>query len=271
MKSGPRGWVGETNRTVDRALRVLSLVAESDDRLRFADIEANTGMAKATLHEVIGSLLSAGWLTRDEEAGWLDVGPSAFEVGIRFPVHRTLREAAAPILSALLDEFNETLHFGMLSGGDVVYVDRAVSRHPVRYAASIGQRLPAYATGLGKAMLATLDPAGLEELYPDGLTALTTHTITSMDKLIEQLKVSRDRGYFLEEQESTIEVRCVGVLVPTASRPLALSMTAPITRASSEDLERVAPRLQAAAQQIAEAITTMDWFAGVVPTAQDEL
>jgi DNA-binding IclR family transcriptional regulator len=237
--------------------------------MRFADLEQQSGLPKATLHQLLGSLLSAGWLTREPEGGWFSVGLGAFEVGTRFPVQQTLREVSAPILADLLAEFNETIHFGMLTDGDVVYIDRAVSSHPVRYAAPLGHRLPAYATGLGKAMLSGLPDDDVREFYPEGLHAITDHTITSMDSLIEDLRLSRARGYSLEDQESTPGVRCVGVLVPVKGRVLAMSMAIPISRATPEDLIAAAPRLQEAAVTIGERLAVLDWFAGVGPIEVD--
>jgi DNA-binding IclR family transcriptional regulator len=267
--SGDGAYTGETNRSVDRALGLLRTIATSPVPLRFADLEQQSGLPKATLHQLLGSLLSTGWVTRDPETGWLAVGIAAFEVGTRFPVQQSLREVSAPILAELLGELNETMHFGMLVDGDVVYIDRAVSSHPIRYAAPLGHRLPAYATGLGKAMLSALPDGDVQEFYPDGLMPITDHTITSMGALLTELKETRDRGFSLEDQESTPGVRCIGVLVPVKGRVLAMSMAVPISRASREDLIAAAPRLQRAADSIAERLSILDWFAGVGPIEVD--
>lgn len=269
MATNEGAWTGETNRSADRTLALMRSIAMSPVPLRFADLEQQTGLPKATLHQLLGSLLSAGWLTREPEGGWLSVGLAAFEVGTRFPVQATLREVSAPILTSLLAEFNETLHFGMLSDGDVVYIDRAVSTHPVRYASPLGHRLPAYSTGLGKAMLCALPDEDIEELYPEGLQPLTEHTVTSMGDLLRELAASRDRGYTLEDQESTPGIRCIGVLVPVESRVLAMSMAIPISRATNDDLIAAAPRLQEAAAAIGERLAVLDWFAGVGPIEVD--
>lgn len=262
MASNDSPWTGETNRSVDRALALMRTVALSPVPLRFADLEQQSGLPKATLHQLLGSLLSAGWLVREAEGGWITVGLSAFEVGTRFPVQQTLREVSAPILAKLLDELNETIHFGMLSDGDVVYIDRAVSSHAVRYAAPLGHRLPAYATGLGKAMLSALPPEDVVELYPEGLHAVTENTITSMPDLLKDLQDSRARGYSLEDQESTPGVRCAGVVVPAMGRILAISVAIPVIRASMNDLVAAAPRLLEAASLIGERLSVLDWFAG---------
>ena len=269
MAANDGAWTGETNRSADRTLALMRSIAMSPTPMRFAELEQQTGLPKATLHQLLGSLLSAGWVTREPEGGWLSVGLSAFEVGTRFPVQATLREVSAPILTALLAEFNETLHFGMLSDGDVVYIDRAVATHPVRYAAPLGHRLPAYATGLGKAMLCALSDQDVEDLYPEGLLPITEHTRTSMPELLEELRISRERGYTLEDQESTPGIRCIGVLVPVESRVLAMSMAIPISRATNEDLVAAAPRLIEAAATIGERLTVRDWFSGVGPVEVD--
>lgn len=262
-------YTGETNRSVDRALGLLRAIAMSPVPVRFADLEQQSGLPKATLHQLLGSLLAGGWVTRDSETGWLAVGISSFEVGTRFPVQRTLREISAPILTELLAELNETVHFGMLVDGDVVYIDRAVSSQPIRYAAPLGHRLPAYATGLGKAMLSALTDDEVQEFYPDGLRPMTDHTVTSMDALLAELHETRVRGFSLEDQESTPGVRCIGVLVPVDGLILAMSMAVPVSRATKENLIAAAPRLQQAAHSIAGRLEIMDWFAGVGPMEVD--
>lgn len=269
MAGNEIAWTGETNRSVDRALALVKLVATSSQPVRFVDLEQQSGLPKATLHQLIGSLLSAGWLSRDSDNGWLSIGLGAFEIGTRFPVQQNLREVAAPMLADLLAEFNETIHFGMLTEGDVVYIDRAVSTQTVRYAAPLGTRLPAYATGLGKAMLSSLPDEDVREFYPDGLHAITEHTITSLDDLIVELQATRDRGFALEDQESTPGVRCIGVLVPIQSRVLAMSMAIPVIRVTVNDLIAMAPRLQEAAATIADRLAVFDWFSGVGPAEVD--
>lgn len=258
-------WTGETNRSVDRALALMHMIAISPMPLRFAELEQKTGLAKASLHQLLGSLLAAGWLTRDSAGGWLAVGMRAFEIGTKFPVQQTLRQVSAPILAELLAEIDETVHFGMLSDGDVVYIDRAVSKHPVRYAAPIGHRLPAYATGLGKAMLCLLEDDEVRELYPEGVVPVSNRTVTTLEELLDDLRVSRERGYTIEDEESTPGVRCVGVSVPFHSRVLAMSIAVPVTRATIPDLVGMAPRLTTAARLIGERLAVIDWFAGVEP------
>jgi DNA-binding IclR family transcriptional regulator len=118
-------------------------------------------------------------------------------------------------------------------------------------------------------MLCALTDQDVEDLYPEGLLPITEQTCTSMPELLEELRVSRERGYTLEEQESTPGIRCIGVLVPVEGRVLAMSMAIPISRATNEDLIAAAPRLIEAAATVGERLAVRDWFSGVGPIEVD--
>lgn len=255
-----RSWSGAGNRSVERALHLLELIAQSEEPVKFADLERRTGLAKASLHQLLGSLVHAGWVDRDAETGRLTVGLTAFEVGTRYPIQETLRDVGRPVLEQLVAEVNETCHLGMLTGTDVLYLDRVVSAHPVGFAVAIGGRRPAYATSMGKAMLSTMADGEVRDLYSDGLPQVGPHTIGSVDALLDQLAGTRRSGYAIDDEETAAGVRCIGVPVPVPGRALALSVSTPIQRATVEDLTALVPRLLDAARDIAKRASILAWF-----------
>jgi DNA-binding IclR family transcriptional regulator len=249
--------MANTNHSVDRALQVLQLVAELRRPVRFTELVDATGIPKATLHGLLGSLEVSRFLEKTP-AGY-QIGMTAFEVGAAMPMPSSLREAVAPALDRLAAATGEACHLGILVGTEVVYLDRRDSGEGLRFTTRIGQRLPAHATGLGKAMLALLDDDVLSKRYPERLTRVTRQTLTTRARLFEILREVRDHGYALESEESTPGVCCIGVAVDGPEGPLGLSVTVPVQRASVEDLPRFLPALAEAIEHIGEAARASRW------------
>ncbi len=249
--------MASTNHSADRALQVLQLVARLRRPVRFTELVDATEIPKATLHGLLGSLEESRFLEKTP-AGY-QIGMSAFEVGAAMPVPSSLRDAVAPVLDRLAAATGEACHLGMLVGTEVVYLDRRDSGEGLRFTSRIGQRLPAHATGLGKAMLALLDDNVLSSQYPARLTRVTGQTLTTRARLLEIVREVRSRGYALESEESSPGVCCIGVAVDGPEGPLGLSITVPVQRSTVEQLPRFLPELSEAAERIGEVARVSRW------------
>jgi DNA-binding IclR family transcriptional regulator len=245
-----------TNRSVQRALEILELIARARRPLSFSELLQQLDLPKASLHNLLATLEGNGFLDREAVTGRYTVGLGAFEVGSAYPIRRDVRDAAAPVLKRLSAEHNETCHFGILDRGDVVYIDRLDSTREVRLATAIGKRVPAYATGIGKALLSCLTADEVDALYPDELPPLVPNTIRRRSDLVEELTVSHARGYALDDEESTAGVRCVAAAVAVDGWPrVALSLAFPVQRATMRRLNQLGPQLRTAAAEIADRLT----------------
>ena len=111
------------------------------------------------------------------------------------------------IMQTVVDGCGETCHFGILSGGDVLYLAKVNSPQAIRMYSMTGRRLPAYSTAIGKALLRDYTPAQLKALYPEGLKALTPNTITDLGILYSQLLEIRAEGFAYEVEESNENIR----------------------------------------------------------------
>src|SRR5690606_10655846 len=109
---------------------------------------------------------------------------------------------------------NETVQLSILDGTHNVYVAKFEAEHHLMLVSQVGSRLPAHATGLGKALLSGLDESELEQLYNrTNLERFTSRTITSLTELSAELELVRRRGYATDNGEYTIGVYCVAVPV----------------------------------------------------------
>lgn len=246
------------NRTVDRALTLLVLVSRAKRPLRFSDLQRQTGIPKGSLHALVQSLLDAGFLKAS--AGGMSIGFTAFEVGTSIPMVRWARSIADPALDELTAATRESSHFGTLVDGDVLYLNRRAASHDLLSISRIGQRKRAYGTALGKAMLSCLGDDELAAIYPAQLPPLTDSTLRTRDDLVAELVGCRQRGFASECEESTPGVRCIGMAISVGGMLFGLSLTAPVQRVSTSQMEEMQPLLAAAVENVDKAMRVSSWL-----------
>jgi DNA-binding IclR family transcriptional regulator len=180
-RTGGEGQAGA--RAILRVPEVLIEIASSRSGHSLADLSARLSIPKASLHRLVRTLESGGYLVHD--GGVYRLGPARFHLGsLIAPIQlgRSLVEAARPELERLADATGETIMLGSLSEDrtEIVYVDVIDSRQPVRFTISIGDRRALYSVASGKAALAFFSPGALGA-YLDG-TAFTRFTPSTTSK-----------------------------------------------------------------------------------------
>jgi IclR family acetate operon transcriptional repressor len=176
-----------------------------------------------------------------------------FELGQLAPQQRGLREAAAPFLADLFEATHETVHLAVPDGVDVVYVQKLPGRHGPRIDSRIGGRMPAYCTGVGKALLAFGPPERLAEVLAAGLVRRTPRTVVAPGLLRQELDRVRACGVAEEHEESTVGIACAAAPAMDASgrAVAAISITG---WANRMDTARLAPAVRTAALGLSRAL-----------------
>ena len=162
---------------------------------------------------------------------------------------------ARPHLDRLAAELGETVHLAQLDMGQVLYVDKRAPSQPVQMFSQAGKVGPAHCTGVGKAMLAHLEPAALDRaLAQQSFYRFTPQTITDAGALRAELAEIRARGFAFDREEHEPGIICIAMpILGAAGRLLgALSVTSVTTRRSLADLETLAPLLRDAAARISK-------------------
>ncbi len=201
-------------KSADRTLDVLEELARSTGPLALGELSRRLGIPKSSLHGLLRTLERRGWVEVDEGGLRFRLGVRAMQVAGSYLDHDRVLAAARQVLDSIADETGETVQLARLDGGDVVYLAQRQARHPVRLISSIGQRLPAHATALGKALLSRMDEGELAGRLSFPLPSLTEWTITELDQLIADLRVARMRGYAIDEQEAAQGLYCFAAPVP---------------------------------------------------------
>jgi DNA-binding IclR family transcriptional regulator len=163
------------------------------------------------------------------------IGYKVFQAGNSFINNFDVMEQIQDEMQNIVNVCSETCHFATLIGGDVLYLKKIDSPEPIRMISTVGSRLPAYGTGLGKALLIDYDISGLRRLYPNGLKPLTDKTITDFQALESQLEQARAEGVTYEAEESNQFIRCIAIPIRKDNKvTAALSVAVPTFRYSDE-------------------------------------
>jgi DNA-binding IclR family transcriptional regulator len=224
-----------------RVLEVLEYLAESSAGATFPQLADGLGLPKSSLHALLATLMEQGWIYLHEPTRKYRIGLRLWQVAQSFSGLDSLAQLALKHLEAVRDEVNETVQLAVLEGVDNVYVAKVESDHPLRLVSQVGTRLPAYATGLGKVLLAYLEPAEFRRrMAKVTIERFTTRTVSTIKALEEGLADIRMRGYGEDEGEYTPGVHCVAVPIfgPEGEIVAAMSCSIPMARFGGTDKER---------------------------------
>ena len=189
------------------------------------------GIPKSSLHALLRTMCARGWLDTDQTGSVYRLGIHSLTVSSAYLDGDPVLSRAAAVMDEVAAATEETVHLGRLEGADVIYTAKRESKHPLRMHSAVGRRLPAYATSLGRAMLADQPEAVRAELVPQRIEPLTTQATTDRDALLAIIENAARVGYAMESEESCLGVRCFGVSLPfSRATSDALSVAVPISR-----------------------------------------
>jgi DNA-binding IclR family transcriptional regulator len=239
-------------RALDRGLDILEAFSIQSPELSIKDIAARTGLPKPTVIRLLSVLHERGYVERLADSEGYRLGVRTLEISSIFLQTTSVEVEARPIMARLAHATAQTANLGILDDYQVVHIAVVAPERPVRFWASIGKREDAYVSGLGKALLTGLSPDQLEHYLTLPRPALTPYTITDADELRRELRLTSERGWAVDRQESNIGVACVAAPVRDASGAIVAAIS--ISGLQSEF----------------EAGSTLETFAEHVRTAADK-
>ncbi len=238
---------------LDRALALLETLSHQGPDLTLAQISELLKLHKSTAHRLIMVLERHKLIEKNSNTGKYRLGLKLFELGTKAIGQLDLRERTRPFLERAVRETGETGHLCVYDDGEVVYLDKIEPSRSVRLTSSVGRRNPAYCTAVGKAIMAYLPEAQVEEaVRKHGLDQLTRKTITNMLDLRADLAKVRSLGYAIDDEEHEEGVLCVGAPVWSVGEyPIAaISVSGPIFRLSHEKVPAVAESIMTIAKAL---------------------
>jgi len=239
---------------LEKGLRLLEELAENAEGLTAVELAECIGVHKTSTYRYINSFLNMGYIQSDGD-GRYHLGNKILELGSQKLRRMPLRETAHPFLVKLSDDTQMTVHLCVLDGHDVIYIDKIESHRTLPIMSRIGSRAPAYCTGVGKALLSGLLTDQVVSLLREvTLKKRTPNTITDPIKLLEEIKITAEHGYAIDNGEHEEGIKCFAAPIKEYGGDVvgAISLTG-LKRELTEEAE--SERMVTAVKMTAERIT----------------
>jgi len=178
--------------------------------MNMTEISKELGLYPSTIHRILDTLKYWGYVEQGPNTQKYQLGLKLLELGMaKFHKMDLVREAS-PYLKELVKECNETVHLGVLEGGEVLYIAKEGSSQTIRMCSYIGKRAPLHCTALGKVLLADLPEEERRKILGQkGLPRLTEKTITDKEDLEKKLGRIKKQGFALDREENEKDVCCI--------------------------------------------------------------
>ncbi|APG95275.1 HTH-type transcriptional regulator BhcR [Sinorhizobium americanum] len=238
--------------SLDRALDVLEALA-SPEGLTLSELAAHLGQSAATMHRVLSTLERREFVEISPDRQVWHIGPEAYRLGSAFLRRTNVVERSRPIMRELMLETGETSNLGVEKDGNVLFISQVETHESIRAFFPPGTLSPLHASGIGKALLSTYDDSRLASLFKKTtLERFTANTVRSVAQLEEELRVTRDRGYALDDEERTKGMRCVAapILNVHGEAVAGISVSGPTHRMPDRQVQQIGERVRNAAKMV---------------------
>jgi IclR family acetate operon transcriptional repressor len=237
-----------------RVADVLLMFTDGPSTIGVSHIARELRLSKAVVYRILQSLSARGMVALDPFSREYRLGAAAAALGARALRDSDLRTVSLDVLRGLRDETGETATLTAPVPDGRVYLDQFEGVHEIKMTVELGRRFPLHAGSSGKCMLAFLPPAQRKDLLASALPKLTEHTIVDPVALRAELAAIRGRGYATSGGERQHDAGSVAAPIFGMSGAVigAVSVCGPRYRVTGDFVERIAPKVAAAAGRISQ-------------------
>jgi IclR family pca regulon transcriptional regulator len=250
MNESPRS--GEFVTSLARGLQVICAFDTDNPAMTLSDVAKRTGLTRAAARRFLHTLRELGYVSSDGRDFRLT--PRVLGLGYAYLSSMSIVELAQPFMENISKTVNESCSMSVLDDSEVVYIARVPTKRIMSVALSIGTRLPAYNTSMGRVLLAELNGEQLDSYFVrNERTQYTPQTVTDEHALRDILEQTRRAGFAAVDQELELGLRSIAVPVRARSGNTlaALNVSGHATRVSMRDMRKTfLPPLQEAAEAI---------------------
>jgi IclR family pca regulon transcriptional regulator len=238
--------------SLERGLAVIRAFGADTPSLTLSEVARATGLTRAATRRFLLTLGDLGYVRSDGR--YFELTPRVLELGYAFLSSLSLTEVAEPHLERLVAEVHESSSVSVLDGDDIVYVARVPTSRIMRVSINVGTRFPAYATSMGRVLLAGMEPDEIDAFLARAeLVRLSARTITAEPKLRAELARVRRQGWAMVDQELEEGLRSVAAPIRDRAGQVvaAVNLSAHASRTTLDAVKRrLLPPLLATAERI---------------------
>jgi IclR family pca regulon transcriptional regulator len=240
---------------LERGLAVIQAFSHATPSMTLSEVARQTGISRATARRILLTLEELGFVRSDGRR--FTLSPRILSLGWAYLSSLSLWEVAQPFMQELSAEVQETCSATTLDLPDIVFVARVPSRRILMMSLGVGSRLPAYATAMGRVLLAGLpDEEVAAHLASHPLEALTDRTTTDPERLRAIVGAVREQGFALVDEELELGLRSLSVPLRTTDDGRTLAALNLCAAAARVPVEEMHARHLPAMQRTASAIST---------------
>lgn len=245
-----------TSNAVERAFSILESVAESSSGLSNSDISRRLKVPKSSASYILRVMEKRGYLTRGDE-GKYRLGLKIMSLSHQQSAHLDVREIAKPILEKFVEKSRMSeAHLAVLDNGRAVYVEKVEAENSfIKMDIWVGHRLPVHTTAIGKILVAHLPESEVVKILDlRGMEKKTRRSITDPKKFLRELEKVREYGFALDNEENSLNVRCLAAPVFNANGELiaALGTSTTILQLDKSHLPKVVELVKEAAGKVSK-------------------
>ena len=194
---------------VHKAMSMLQVLIESNRRMTLKELAYNVGISKSTLFRYLQTFIELGYIEYSQETKEYWVGKRLIELGELALSKYTVNNIVKPYMEHLREQFNETVNLGIIDGNQILYTNILKSNRSLWMFADIGNIDNIHSTALGKSILAYVPDDELLDRLRLPLLRVTPNTITSVERLKQDLSKAKEYGYAIDENENEEGVTCI--------------------------------------------------------------
>lgn len=217
-----------------KAFHLLEILVEHG-KLNISTLSKLTGFTKSTTQRIVNTLRHLKYIHQDMTTYEYYPSIKLYELGINVVDNISIKNIAKPHLLKLYNEVDETINIGVLDNDSIIYLDKIVSKSPIRVELEIGIKVPIYCSALGKTIAAFNDEV---VLFGNEYVNYTEHTISSDEELQKHLAQVKKQGYAIDNEEYVIGLICIGVpiLNSKGNAIASISISKPTSRFQEDDI-----------------------------------
>jgi len=242
--------------TLAKGLAVLGAFGRQRPTITLSEAAGIVGLSRAAARRVLRTLVELGYVEQDGRA--FSLSPRILDLGFAYLSTQTWIDRALPHMRELSERLGETCSGAILQDAEIVYVARVPARRIMSTALSVGSRLPAFHTALGRSMLGGLDEAEVwRRLMSLRVQAYTPYTITDLEALFERICSDREQGFSIVDEELERGLRALAVPIVDRSGQIvgAINLSTHSTRTTRNEMrDTFLPALQQIAERVSQSI-----------------
>ena len=239
--------------SLTRALSILDALADNDDGLSLTALAKTVALPPSSAHRLLTTLQRKRFVRFEPATMAWRIGVQAFVVGNAFARSRDVVALAMPYMRQLMEKTGETVNLYVPNGAQVICIAQVQSQQTIRAISRPGGTIALHRSAAGKAMLAQMTPAEVDEVVAKhGLVKGTKNSITAPSKLRAELNRTRARGFALDDEEFAPGLRCIAAVIldEHGAAQGALSIAGPVGRLTDARLPKLGDIVSAAGKSV---------------------